>query len=160
MNCQTVKLSNRQTLKLNRQTVTHYFHNSTISQGGKYAIIHNMEMSKRVMTFGEVLHRALWGEEHWLVSAHRAGMSIVADGKLKGRGLDEIAPGFPLLVKRIDARDRLSVQVHPNETTKLSVGGDAKTEMWCALSDGFVYAGLKPGVSAADVEAAVNDGSF
>ena len=112
------------------------------------------------MTFGEVLHRALWGEEHWLVSAHRAGMSIVADGKLKGRGLDEIAPGFPLLVKRIDARDRLSVQVHPNETTKLSVGGDAKTEMWCALSDGFVYAGLKPGVSAADVEAAVNDGSF
>ena len=39
-------------------------------------------------------------------------------------------------------------------------GGDPKTEMWCALSDGPIYAGLKADTTAADVEAAVTSGRF
>lgn len=119
-----------------------------------------MKIDERVMTFGENVHTALWGTERWLVSAHASAPSTIASGPHAGRRLDEVAPGFPLLVKEIDARTRLSVQVHPNEITKKTVGGDAKTEMWCALDDGRVYAGLKPGTTPADIRVAVEDGSF
>ena len=105
-------------------------------------------------------HEALWGAEEWLVSVHPAGPSIVASGEAKGKRLCDIVSDVPLLIKVIDAKTRLSVQVHPNEQTKLVTGGDAKTEMWCALDDGFVYAGLKPGTTAEMVEKAVRDGSF
>ena len=74
--------------------------------------------------------------------------------------MDSLFPNFPLLFKVIDARTRLSVQVHPNEETCKVTGGDPKTEMWCALSDGPIYAGLREGTTAADVEAAVKSGKF
>ena len=112
------------------------------------------------MEFSPLRHEALWGEEKWLVSAHPSSPSVIARGAMAGRRLDEALGGFPLLIKEIDARDRLSVQVHPNEQTKLVTGGDAKTEMWCALDDGFVYAGLKDGVGPGDIESAVKDGRF
>ena len=63
-------------------------------------------------------------------------------------------------VKVIDAKMRLSVQVHPNETTCKLTGGDPKTEMWAMLEDGVIYAGLKPGVGPKDVEEAVKSGRF
>ena len=119
-----------------------------------------MDLSERVLVFGDNVHEALWGRERWLTSAHPAGESVVAGGKFAGRKLSEIVPGFPLLVKEIDAKTRLSVQVHPNEATAPATGGSPKTEMWCMLDDGFVYAGLKEGVSPGDVERAVADGSF
>ncbi|MBR1871353.1 MAG: class I mannose-6-phosphate isomerase [Kiritimatiellae bacterium] len=109
------------------------------------------------------IHTALWGHEEWLVSAHPAGPSIVANGEFADRPLSDAMPGFPLLVKIIDAKDRLSVQVHPNETTALVTGGEPKTEMWHILSadeGAAIYAGLKPGATADDVARAVRDGSF
>ena len=87
-------------------------------------------------------------------------MSMAADGAYAGRRLCDIAPGFPVIAKIIDARTRLSLQVHPNERTKLAAGGEAKTEMWFALSDGFVYAGLRPGTTPAAIKAAVADGTL
>lgn len=81
-------------------------------------------------------HDTLWGFEDWLYD----------DGKV--------------LIKRICADMRLSVQVHPNDETAKTVGGRAKTEMWCVLKDGPIFAGFKPGVSDADVVRAVADGSF
>ena len=105
-------------------------------------------------------HTALWGSESWEISAHPSDPSVIADGEGKGRRLNEIYPKFPLLFKVIDARTRLSVQVHPNEETCKVTGGEPKTEMWCALSDGPIYAGLRPGATAADVEAAVRSGRF
>ena len=81
-------------------------------------------------------HDTLWGFEDWLYD----------NGKV--------------LIKRICADMRLSVQVHPNDETAKTVGGRAKTEMWCVLKDGPIFAGFKPGVSEADVERAVEDGSF
>lgn len=81
-------------------------------------------------------HDTLWGFEDWLYD----------DGKV--------------LIKRICADMRLSVQVHPNDETAKTVGGRAKTEMWCVLKDGPIFAGFKPGVSDADVVRAVEVGSF
>ena len=112
------------------------------------------------MNFEKSVHTALWGSERWEISAHPSDPSVIADGEEKGRRLNEIYPNFPLLFKVINARTRLSVQVHPNEETCKVTGGEPKTEMWCALSDGPIYAGLKKGTSAADVEAAVKSGRF
>ena len=112
------------------------------------------------LTFEQNIHKALWGSESWEVSAHAAGPGVIAAGVAKGRTLPELMPDFPLLVKVIDAKTRLSVQVHPNEETCKVTGGDPKTEMWCMLEDGFIYAGLKEGVGPADIEAAVASGRF
>lgn len=81
-------------------------------------------------------HDTLWGFEDWLYD----------DGKV--------------LIKRICADLRLSVQVHPNDDTAKTVGGRAKTEMCCVLKDGPIFAGFKPGVTVDDVVRAVDDGSF
>ena len=110
------------------------------------------------LEFESDVHRAIWGEEEWLVSAHPSAPSRIIGGG--GRTLRDVCPGFPLLVKRIRAERSLSVQVHPNETTAKTVGGEAKSEMWCVLEPGPIYAGFRPGVTAADVERAVHDGSF
>ena len=112
------------------------------------------------LKFEPNVHPALWGAESWEISAHPAGPGVIANGPAKGVALDAAMPGFPLLFKVIDAKTRLSVQVHPNERTRLVTGGDPKTEMWCLLEDGFIYAGLKPGVGPKDIEAAVKSGSF
>ena len=104
------------------------------------------------------VHAALWGHEEWLVSAHPSSPGRIAGGD--GRTLRDVCPAFPLLVKRICAKRRLSVQVHPNDATAKAVGGEAKTEMWCVLEPGPIFAGFRPGVTAADVERAVYDGSF
>lgn len=82
------------------------------------------------------VHKALWGYEEWLVDTPR------------------------ILIKRIVANDRLSVQVHPNDETAKTVGGKPKTEMWCVLKAGPLFAGVKPGTTKADIERAVHDGSF
>ena len=112
------------------------------------------------MTFEKSLHTALWGSESWEISAHASDPGVIADGARKGKTLRDLYPDFPLLFKVIDARTRLSVQVHPNEQTRKVTGGEPKTEMWCALSDGPIYAGLKSGTRATDIEAAVRSGRF
>ncbi len=112
------------------------------------------------LKFQPNLHPALWGVESWEVSVHPAGPSLIANGPLAGRSLREVLPDFHLLIKVIDARTRLSVQVHPNERTAPLTGGDPKTEMWCLLKDGFIYAGLKPGTDSDAVASAVSSGRF
>lgn len=104
------------------------------------------------------VHAALWGHEEWLVCAHPSSPGRIVGGE--GKTLRDVCPGFPLLVKRICAKKRLSVQVHPNDATAKTVGGEAKTEMWCVLEAGPIFAGFRNGVTAADVERAVADGSF
>lgn len=128
------------------------------------------------LTFMPNVHEKIWGSESWEISAHPSAPSVVAAGVFAGRTLDDLAreygaafvgtkaagaAAFPLLFKVIDAKDRLSVQVHPNERTRLLTGGDPKTEMWYALGgDGPIFAGLKPGVSPARVEEDVRTGRF
>lgn len=113
-----------------------------------------------VLRFKRSVHTALWGTESWDISAHAADPSILCEGEREGQTLREVDPAFPLLFKTIDAKTRLSVQVHPNEQTCLLTGGDPKSEMWCILSDGPIYAGLKGGTSAADIQGAIESGRF
>ncbi len=123
-------------------------------QGG-FGIICGMNKGQ-ILKFTPNIHPALWGQESWEISVHPAGPSIISGGQ----SLRDVAPDFPLLVKIIDAKSRLSVQVHPNEETRKVTGGDPKTEMWVLLEDGVIYAGLKPGTDPADIEAAVRSGRF
>ncbi len=106
------------------------------------------------------LHTLVWGTESWEVSAHRSSPSIIADGPDKGKTLSEVKPDFPLLVKVIDAKTRLSVQVHPNNANAALTGGEPKTEMGVRLEDGFIYAGRKPGVGPKEIEESVRTGAF
>lgn len=84
--------------------------------------------------------------EAWVLSCHKDGPSVVGNGPLAGRTLTEALaewgpgalgrraagfPYFPLLIKLIDAKDRLSVQVHPDDAYAARVEGEyGKTEMW------------------------------
>ncbi len=112
------------------------------------------------MKFESNVHTLVWGTESWEVSAHSSSPSVIADGHACGQKLSDVWPEFPLLAKVIDAKSRLSVQVHPNNANAALTGGEPKTEMWCLLSDGVIFAGLKPGVTAADIEDAVPRGTF
>ena len=84
--------------------------------------------------------------EAWVLSCHEAGHSIVENGEDKGRTLAEVIAEkgkaclgtncekfsfFPILIKLIDARDNLSVQVHPDDEYAMRVEGEyGKTEAW------------------------------
>ncbi|MEN8253972.1 MAG: type I phosphomannose isomerase catalytic subunit [Verrucomicrobiota bacterium] len=113
--------------------------------------------------------------ESWEISDHDDGMSIVSNGPLAGKTIREIleenpqeimgtsveGTSFPLLIKLIDAKQKLSVQVHPNDETAAKFGGEAKTEMWYLLGDNptQVYCGLNPGVTKESFRQAVADGT-
>ncbi len=112
--------------------------------------------------------------ESWEIADRPDGMSVVANGRLKGKTLHQLTQtmgevllgagrsdeSFPLLVKIIDARECLSVQVHPDDEGAARFGGEAKTEMWYALEAGpgaKVYAGLKKGVSPETLRSAIEN---
>ncbi len=114
--------------------------------------------------------------ESWEISDRPADMSIAANGPLAGRSLHDLVHAygpellgstspldrFPLLIKILDARDRLSVQVHPDEAGAKTVGGEAKAEMWYVLDaepGAQVFAGVKPGVKAAQFRKAIQQGT-
>ena len=102
----------------------------------------------------------IWGRETWVASVRPERPSVIADGALAGTPLASSNTGFRLLAKVIESDDRLSVQVHPNERTCVATGGEPKSEMWCMLDDGPIFAGLRYGVGPNDVRRAVRDGSF
>ena len=109
--------------------------------------------------------------EAWLLSDRDDHPSVVADGPLKGRTIGELMlqrseqllgrlagrfRRFPLLLKFLDARETLSVQVHPSDqqTKYLPAGESGKTEAWVVLEAGpecRIYAGLKPATTADDL---------
>ncbi len=117
--------------------------------------------------------------EAWVLSDRDDHPSRVADGPLKGKTigqlieagpeqmLGKLAPRFrrfPLLLKFLDAREMLSVQVHPSDAHPelLPMGETGKTEAWVVLEAGpesHVYAGLQPGTTAADLGRGLNNGT-
>ena len=71
---------------------------------------------------------------------------------------------FPLLLKFLDVRELLSLQVHPADarTDLLPAGESGKTEAWVVLEAGIdsrVYAGLQPGTTADDLRRALASGT-
>ncbi len=113
--------------------------------------------------------------ESWEISDHDDGMSVVSNGEFAGKTIREIlqeypremmgtktaGTKFPLLIKLIDAKQKLSVQVHPNDETAAEFGGEAKTEMWYLLGDDEtrVYCGLNDGVTKELFLKAVENGT-
>jgi len=114
--------------------------------------------------------------ESWEVADRPGDESVVANGPLAGRTLrtliDEHGPDilgaaaaaddgrFPLLCKILDARERLSLQVHP--PPHASHLGDPKTEMWyiaAAEPGAELFVGLKAGVTRKAFEEAVAHGT-
>ena len=109
--------------------------------------------------------------EAWEIADHPDGRTRIINGPDAGatlsaaiarRGPELLGTGrtdkaFPLLVKLIDARETLSVQVHPNDAAAARFGGEAKSEMWYVLSatpDAHIYSGFKPGIGPAEFEKA------
>ncbi|MFM9959940.1 MAG: type I phosphomannose isomerase catalytic subunit [Planctomycetaceae bacterium] len=120
---------------------------------------------------GSVLGKPIGSEsdyaESWELCDHGDDQSVVASGPWQGLTLRELMVThrrelcgterqlrqFPLLVKFLDASDRLSVQVHPNDVQArfFDPRENGKTEVWVILDarpDSRVYAGLKHGVDA------------
>lgn len=119
--------------------------------------------------------------ESWEVSGVKDNESVVADGKYKGRNLNGLVQElkehlvgednyrrfgdtFPLLVKFIDARQDLSIQVHPDDETAHRQGKPmGKTEMWYALEsdeDAMLRVGLKETITPDMYKDMVEDGSI
>jgi mannose-6-phosphate isomerase len=111
--------------------------------------------------------------ESWDLSDHPRGMSVVQGGALAGTTLRQLMErhgrdlvgdtwdggDFPLLVKLIDANDRLSVQVHPDDALaqRFGLGKRGKTECWLMLSDGGeLYVGTRPGTARDGFAAALD----
>lgn len=72
------------------------------------------------------------------------------------------APRFPLLIKLLDAREKLSVQVHPPTKIAAELGGEPKTEFWYiaeASPDAELYVGIRKGSSRAQIETALETGA-
>ncbi|MBQ8174827.1 MAG: class I mannose-6-phosphate isomerase [Clostridia bacterium] len=114
--------------------------------------------------------------ETWELSVRQDTMSLVENGIFAGKtladvistvGHDAVSPSydgthFPLLIKLIDARDDLSVQVHPDDAYAAARENDlGKTEMWVVLAAGegakLVF-GLADGVDRTAFEQAVENG--
>lgn len=115
--------------------------------------------------------------EAWVLSDRDDHQSQVANGPLKGRTIGDLmeqfreplmgklAPRFrrfPLLLKFLDAREMLSVQVHPSDTHPelIPAGETGKTEAWVVIEAGNksrIYAGLQLGTTASDLRHALAD---
>ena len=120
--------------------------------------------------YGKPLPPGLRVGETWEISDRPGDESVIASGPSRGRTLRWLmeqspvallGPGhpaparFPLLIKIIDARDTLSLQVHPPAAVAARLGGEPKTEMWYvarAEPGAELFAGLKKGVSRAEFE--------
>jgi mannose-6-phosphate isomerase len=115
--------------------------------------------------------------ESWEISDRPGDANVIANGPLAGKDLrwlmenhriellGDAQPAaenrFPLLCKILDARDKLSLQVHPPDARAAELNGEPKTEMWFiadAAPGAELYVGLKRGVTRAEFEKKVQTG--
>ena len=117
--------------------------------------------------------------EAWELSDRDDVNSVVADGPLAGKTIHELVKTygaellgsrcrdlsrFPLLVKLIDAGERLSLQVHPDAAAcaKLGHGAEPKTEMWYVIAarrGAKIFAGLRPRATKLQLESYLSGGA-
>ncbi len=116
--------------------------------------------------------------ESWEISAHPDGVSIITNGRFAGMGLPELlaqygtqiigsklppeyAAQFPILIKLIDANQKLSVQVHPDDRyARTHEGGYGKNEMWYIIAaepGAEIIYDLVPGTTRRKFGAAVRE---
>lgn len=116
--------------------------------------------------------------ESWEISGVPGNETIVAEGTFAGKSLNDVVVAmkadlvgkanyerfgdeFPLLIKFIDARQDLSIQVHPTDEIAKKQGKErGKTEMWYIMdsdSDAKLYSGLKKAITADEYKAMVEN---
>ncbi|MFI3324960.1 MAG: type I phosphomannose isomerase catalytic subunit [Clostridia bacterium] len=114
--------------------------------------------------------------ESWELSTHKDGQSVIAQGEFKGITLNEYIEiqgrkilgnnalkfeNFPVLIKFIDAKNPLSVQVHPSDEYALKVEKEyGKTEMWYVMEcdkGSSLYFGVNKEISKEDFAKKIND---
>lgn len=97
----------------------------------------------------------IWGHELWIASTHQNGC--------QKEFMDFCGGLYPLLIKIIQANDKLSVQVHPNDELALKLEGPGnvgKTECWYVLDaepDSKLVYGIKKDASREELEKAINE---
>ena len=119
--------------------------------------------------------------ESWEISSVKGDISVIANGDLENKSLEEVidtykeqlvgkknyekfGTTFPLLIKFIDARDNLSIQVHPDdELAKVRHNSFGKTEMWYvidAAKDAFLYSGFAKQLTPDSYVKSIEDNTF
>lgn len=109
----------------------------------------------------------LTGDKSLIATGPHAGKTLAAlfdEAHEALLGPDAPSPASPLLIKVIFAREKLSVQVHPDDVMAQKYGEPrGKTECWYALSAGAgaeVALGLKPGITLQQVEQEIHEGTL
>jgi len=114
--------------------------------------------------------------ESWEIVDRPEVQSVVRDGPLRGKTLHELwrqhrqeifgdvpdAPRFPLLLKLLDAHEKLSLQVHPTEKAAAKLGSEPKTEFWyvAAADPGAeLFVGLNKAMTRDQFEVALHAGT-
>ena len=112
--------------------------------------------------------------EAWEMVDRPEAQSVVANGPLKGKTLHELwtqhqhdifgdvpdSDRFPLLLKLLDAQEKLSLQVHPPEEIAATLGGEPKTEFWyvaAAERDAEIFVGLRAALTREQFKRAVDE---
>lgn len=114
--------------------------------------------------------------ESWEIVDRAEAQSVVSHGPWAGCTLHELwsnhrreifgatmpdLPRFPILAKLLDAREKLSLQVHPPEKVAALLGGESKSELWyfAAADQGAeIFAGLRAGVEREQFATAMGEG--
>lgn len=117
--------------------------------------------------------------ESWEISAREEADGIVRGGTYEGKRFTElwqnaesrasifgpaapVSERFPLLCKILDAREKLSIQVHPPASVAGELGGEPKTEVWYvahAEPGAMLYVGVKEGVTPDSFRDALEQGT-
>lgn len=116
--------------------------------------------------------------ESWELACHAAGNSVVASGPLRGKSVAELGnlsregfwgsgcrgEAFPIMVKLIDAKHDLSIQVHPSdETAQTASGEQGKAEMWYIVDctpQARIYCGFSRAISEQEFLQRARDGTI
>ena len=113
--------------------------------------------------------------ESWEIVDRTEAQSAVANGPLRGMTLHELwtrrreeifgevpdTPRFPLLIKILDAQEKLSLQVHPPENIARRLGGDPKSEFWYVASaeETDLFLGFRKPITRKKFEETLRDGT-
>jgi mannose-6-phosphate isomerase len=115
--------------------------------------------------------------ESWEIVDRPEAQSVVANGPLKGQTLHDLwrqdresifgklpdSERFPLLVKLLDAQEKLSLQVHPPEEIAKILGGEPKTEFWyvaAAEPEAELLVGLREPMTREEFKNALTRGTI
>jgi mannose-6-phosphate isomerase len=126
--------------------------------------------------FGKKIPRDKPIGEAWEIVDRPAAQSVVSKGPLRGKTLHELwiqdrqsifgnvpdTDRFPLLLKLLDAEEKLSLQVHPSEKIGAQLGGEPKTEFWYVAAAGpsaELFLGFREATKRDEFEQALHEGS-